>query len=183
MSVIGLVIAVVAFIIIGWIFMYNSLVRHRNWVREAWSQIDVQLKRRYDLIPNLVNTVKGYAKHEQETLNKVIEARNKLLSGNTRAEKIEANDALTESLKHLFALKESYPELRSSENFLRLQEQLEGTENKIAAARQMYNTTVMEYNTKVQSFPSSLVAALHGFREEELLKIKEEERENVHVTF
>ncbi|REJ33758.1 MAG: hypothetical protein DIU83_05525 [Bacillota bacterium] len=166
-----------------WIGQYNALVRLRNWIEEAWAQIDVQLKRRYDLIPNLVETVKGYAKHEQETLQKVIEARNRLLAGGGRAEQLQANDELSGALKSLFALQEAYPDLKAHEGFSKLQEQLEGTENKIAAARQLYNRTVMQYNTKIQSFPSNIVAGVHGFTRAEMLEAAAAEREAVRVEF
>lgn len=170
-------------VVLFWIGQYNSLVRLRNWIEEAWAQIDVQLKRRYDLIPNLVETVKGYARHEQETLQKVIEARNRLMAGGGRAEQLEANEQLSGALKSLFALQEAYPDLKAHEGFTKLQEQLEGTENKIAAARQLYNRTVMQYNTKIQSFPSNIVASVHGFTRSEMLEAKAAEREAVQVKF
>lgn len=126
------VVGAAAVVLLFWIRQYNALVRLRNWIEEAWTQIDVQLKRRYDLIPNLVETVKGYAKHEQETLQQVIEARNRLLAGGDRADQLDANDRLSGALKGLFALQEAYPDLKAHEGFSKLQEQLEGTENKIA---------------------------------------------------
>ncbi|MFO7311917.1 MAG: LemA family protein [Bacillota bacterium] len=178
-----IVLGVVAIVAIYWVSQYNSFVRLRNWIEEAWAQIDVQLKRRYDLIPNLVETVKGYAKHEQETLQKVIEARNRLMTAHGRAEQMEANDQLTGALKTLFALQEAYPDLKAHQGFTKLQEQLEGTENKIAAARQLYNRTVMQYNTKLESFPSNIVANVHGFKRAEMLKAAEEERRAVRVEF
>ncbi|QGG46381.1 LemA family protein [Heliorestis convoluta] len=177
---------IVAVLIIGlfWVISYNSLIKYRNWVRESWAQIDVQLRRRYDLIPNLVETVKGYAKHEQETLEKVIKARNLLISPeNSPQDKIEANNMITGALRSIFALSEAYPDLKANQNFLRLQEELSGTENKIAYARQLYNNTVMKYNTKIQSIPTNFVATVHGFKEEQLLQIPEAERENVRVQF
>lgn len=177
-----IIVGAIAFVALFWILQYNSLVRLRNWIDEAWAQIDVQLKRRYDLIPNLVETVKGYAKHEQETLQKVIEARNRLVAGG-RAEQLQANDQLTGALKSLFALQEAYPDLKAHEGFTKLQEQLEGTENKIAAARQLYNRTVMQYNTKIQSFPSNIVASVHGFTRSEMLEASAAEREAVRVKF
>jgi len=176
--------AIVAIVVLFWIFQYNSLVRLRNWIEEAWAQIDVQLKRRYDLIPNLVETVKGYAKHERETLERVIEARNRLFAGSgDRTQQMEANEALSGALRSLFALQEAYPDLKANEGFTKLQEQLEGTENKIAQARQLYNRTVMQYNTKVQSFPSNIVASVHGFRRTEMLEAKDAERENIQIKF
>lgn len=184
MSIGWIIIGVGLAVLLFWIAQYNSLVKLRNWVEEAWAQIDVQLKRRYDLIPNLVETVKGYAKHERETLERVIEARNKLVSGGGgRAEQMQANDILSGTLKTIFALAESYPELKANEAFAKLQEQLEGTENKIAQARQLYNRTVMELNTKIQSFPSNIVANVHGFRRVEMLEASEAERQNVKVQF
>ncbi|KAB2954674.1 LemA family protein [Heliorestis acidaminivorans] len=167
-----------------WIFTYNSLIKYRNWVRESWAQIDVQLKRRYDLIPNLVETVKGYAKHEQETLEKVIRARNDLVgTGKSPQERVDADIALTSTLRSLFALAEAYPDLKANQNFMMLQEELSGTENKIAYARQLYNNTIMKYNTKIQSFPTNLIASFHGFTEESMLEIPERERENIQVRF
>lgn len=178
------VIGAVAVLLLLWIMMYNGLVRMRNWVEEAWAQIDVQLKRRYDLIPNLVETVKGYAAHERETLEMVIKARNALFEGNpSRAQQLEADDQLSGALKNLFALREAYPDLKANQNFNKLQEQLEGTENKIAAARQLYNRTVMEYNTRIQSMPTNIVASVHGFTRREMLEARPEERENVRVKF
>jgi LemA protein len=178
-----ILIAVVVVIVLFWIGAYNSLVKYRNWVEESWAQIDVQLKRRYDLIPNLVETVKGYAKYEQETLEKVISARNAMVSGGTRKEQMEANDALSGTLKTIFALSESYPDLKANNSFVQLQEELVATENKIAYSRQLYNNTVMKYNIKIQTIPSNFVASLHGFKKEAMLEAKEEERENVKVSF
>lgn len=179
-----IIVGAVALIGLYWIAQYNGLIKLRNWIEEAWAQIDVQLKRRYDLIPNLVETVKGYAKHEQETLDKVIQARNQLFAGNTdRTAQMEANDALSGALKNLFALREAYPELKAHTGFNKLQEQLEGTENKIASARQLYNRTVMQYNTKIQSFPSNIVASVHGFTKNDMLQATETERENIQVKF
>jgi len=178
-----IVLGVAAVVVLFWISQYNALVRLRNWIEEAWAQIDVQLKRRYDLIPNLVETVKGYAKHEQQTLEKVIEARNRLLAAGGRAEQLQANDQLSGALKNLFALSEAYPDLKAHEGFTKLQEQLEGTENKIAAARQLYNRTVMQYNTKIQSFPSNIVASVHGFTRADMLETAAAEREPVRVEF
>lgn len=180
---IGIIIAVVILILL-WIFGYNSLVKHRNWAEEAWAQIDVQLKRRHDMIPNLVEIVKGYAKHEQETFEKIVDARNRMFNpGNNRNDEMAAHDQLSQSLKSLFALREDYPELKANENFLRLQEDLTGIENKIAYSRQSYNNTVMHYNTKIQTIPSNIIASVHGFQRMELLEAREEERENVKISF
>lgn len=161
---------------------YNGLVKYKNWVKESWSQIDVQLKRRHDLIPNLVSTVKGYAKHETETLEKVIEARNQLVSG-TPQERIEADNQVQQSLKSIFALSESYPDLKANENFLHLQGELTTTENKVSYARQLYNKTVADYNIKCETFPTVIFARILGFGKEEQLEIPTEERENPTVEF
>lgn len=181
-------IVLVGLIVLGlfiWFGTYNSLVKYRNWVDESWAQIDVQLKRRYDLIPNLVETVKGYASHERETLEAVIAARNSLVNNNdvSREETMVQNDMLTGALKNIFALAESYPHLQANENFLLLQEELSGTENKIAYARQLYNTTVMKYNTKIQTVPTNIVAGAHGFEKRNMLEVTAQERESVKVSF
>lgn len=177
-------IGIFAVIILLWIVTYNSLVKFRNWVEEAWAQIDVQLKRRYDLIPNLVETVKGYAKHEQETLENVVQARNQIVApGQSRNEQMESNDILSGALKNLFALREAYPDLKANNNFMMLQEELAATENKVAYARQLYNNTVMKYNTKIQTIPTNIVASLHNFSKRDMLENRQEERENVKVQF
>ncbi|WP_373894922.1 LemA family protein [Virgibacillus natechei] len=175
-------IAVIAIIAIFLITSYNGLVKLRNWVQEAWSQIDVQLKRRHDLIPNLVNTVKGYAEHERETLEGVVEARSQLVNGSPQ-ERIDADNQIEGALKSIFALSESYPDLKANENFLNLQEQLTTTENKVAYSRQLYNKTVAEYNIKLQSFPTNMIAGMFNFRQEDLLSIPEEDREVPDVSF
>jgi len=173
-----LIALIVAGVIILWfVLTYNSLVALRNRVRNAWHQIDVQLKRRHDLIPNLVNTVKGYMKYEQETLEKIIQARARALSAKGMKEKAKAEGELSGLLTRLFALFENYPELKANENVLKLQEELTTTENQIAFARQFYNDIVMRYNTKIQSFPSNLIAGMFGFRPKEFFEIPEEEKE------
>lgn len=177
-----IIIAVIAIIVIFFIVSYNGLIRYRNWVQESFSQIDVQLKRRHDLIPNLVETVKGYAKHERETLARVIEARNQLISG-TPQQRIEADNQIEGALKSIFALAESYPDLKANQNFLQLQEELATTENKVAYSRQLYNKTVKDYNIKRESFPTNLLAGMFGFKKEELLTIPETDREVPKVTF
>ncbi|GAB4073775.1 LemA family protein [Barrientosiimonas marina] len=177
-----IIIAVVVIIAILLITTYNKLVKYQNWVQEAWSQIDVQLKRRHDLIPNLVNTVKGYASHEQETLENVIQARNQLVSG-TPQERIDADNEIEGSLKSIFALSESYPDLKANENFRELQEELTTTENKVAYSRQLYNKTVADYNIKCESFPANLMANMFNFQHEDQLTIPEEEREAPDVNF
>ncbi|SDJ02387.1 LemA family protein [Natribacillus halophilus] len=174
----------VGILIIGWVSSYNRLVKYRNWVEEAWGQIDVQLKRRYDLIPNLVETVKGYAQHEQETLTGVIEARQQMNNpDNSRNEQMAANNQLEGMMGRLFALREDYPDLKANQNFQQLQEELTSTENKIAYSRQLYNNTVMEYNTKIQSVPTNFIASAHNFIQQEMLETPEEQRENVKVDF
>lgn len=172
---------VVLFAAVG---MYNSLVGLRQETSNAWGQIDVQLKRRYDLIPNLVETVKGYMKHEQDTLEKVIQARNRAVQATGVREKGEAEAAVGAALSGIFALSEAYPELRSNENMLSLQEELKSTENKIAFARQYYNDVVTRYNTKTETFPSSIFANMGGFKAKELFEIEDAtQREVVKVQF
>lgn len=163
---------------------YNGLVRLRNQLENAWAQIDVQLKRRYDLIPNLVETVKGYAKHERETLEKVIQARNFAMNAKGVGERAQAENILTSTLKSLFAVSEAYPDLKANQNFLRLQEELTSTENKIAFARQFYNDSVQGFNTRLQTFPTNLVAGLFGFARREFFEVREEAvREAPKVSF
>ena len=177
------VIAVVVLIILWVIKTYNSLVVLKNRVKDQWAQIDVQLKRRFDLIPNLVETVKGYAKHESETLENVIKARNTYLSATTPEGQMEADGELTKAVSKLFALSESYPELKANENFKELQGELTETEDKISVARQLYNDIVLKYNNKVRMIPSNIVASLFHFTEEAFFKANEEERANVKVQF
>ncbi|MFT8317650.1 MAG: LemA family protein [Sporolactobacillus sp.] len=177
-----IIIAVVVLIILFFIFSYNSLVKFRNWVQESFSQIDVQLQRRHDLIPNLVETVKGYAKHEKETLAQVVEKRNQLVSGSPQ-QRIDADNQIEGALRSIFALAESYPDLKANQNFLSLQEELTTTENKVAYSRQLYNKTVKDYNIKRESFPSNIIAGLFGFKREEMLTIPEGNREAPKVTF
>ena len=166
--------------------MYNSLVRLKNRVEEAWSDIDVQLKRRYDLIPNLINTVKGYATHERDTLEKVTQMRNEAMKGQdvdmkTRA---ETENALSSTLKSIFALSENYPDLKANQNFIELQNELSDTENKIQAARRFYNTNVMEYNTKIESIPTNAIASIFKFKEKDLFGLEDvKQRENIEVKF
>ena len=178
-----IVIVVLVLLVLFVVSTYNSLITLRNRVKDQWSQIDVQLKRRFDLIPNLVNTVKGYAKHEKETLEAVIKARNTYTSAVTPTEKMDANNVLTNAMSKLFALAESYPDLKANTNFLQLQSELQDTENKIAMARQFYNDTVLTYNNKVQMVPSNIVASLFKFTKEAFFEANEAERENVKVEF
>lgn len=175
--------AVVALLVVVFVGIYNRLVTLRNRVDNAWSQIDVQLRRRYDLIPNLVETVKGYAAHEKETLEKVIQARNAAMSAGSVKEQGAAENALSGTLKSLFALAESYPDLKANQNFMMLQEELAGTESKIAYSRQFYNDSVMTYNTTTQAFPSNVVAGMFGFTARDYFEIEQAAKEPVKVQF
>ena len=177
---VGLLVVILIFAVVG---IYNRLVTLRNRVDNAWSQIDVQLKRRYDLIPNLVETVKGYAAHERETFEAVIQARGAAMSAEGPAAQGQAENVLTGALKSLFALAEAYPDLKANQNFLMLQEELSGTESKIAYARQFYNDSVMTFNTSQQTFPSTVVASVFGFKPREYFEIEEEAKEPVKVQF
>ena len=183
MIVLIVVVVLVVLLLIYVASTYNKLVDLRNRVHDQWSQIDVQLKRRFDLIPNLVNTVKGYAKHEEKTLEQVIEARNNYNKATTQDEKMAANNELSQTLSHLFAVAENYPDLKANTNFLELQTELQDTENKIAMARQFYNETVLTLNNKIEMFPSNIIAGLFHFKKEEFFQAVEEERENVKVEF
>lgn len=174
------ILLLLTFYVIG---VYNKLVNARNKVDNQFSQIDVQLKRRSDLIPNLVETVKGYASHEQETLNQVIEARNKFQSAQTPEDEMKANNELSNIMNRIFALAESYPDLKANTNFQQLQGELGDTENKIASARQFYNDTVLTYNNKVEMIPSNIVASLFKFKKEAFFEAVGAERENVQVNF
>jgi LemA protein len=174
---------VVVLLAIYVLISYNRLVSLRNRIENAWSQIDVQLKRRYDLIPNLVDTVKGYAAHEKETLERVISARNAGMGASGVHEQAEAENLLTGALKSVFALSEAYPDLKANQNFLQLQEELTGTEGRIAYARQFYNDTVYRYNTKSQSFPANVLASRFNFAEREYFRADEEARGSVDVEF
>lgn len=170
--------------VIWLIATHNNLVSLRQQSMNAWSQIDVQLKRRYDLIPNLVETVKGYMEHEQETLEKVIQARNRAISADSVNEQSSAEGALTAALSGFFALAEAYPDLKANTNMIQLQEELRGTESKISMARQYYNDVVTAYNIKLEAFPSSIIANMGNFRPKELFEIEDPvERENIKVEF
>ena len=176
-----IIIAVLVFILVG---LYNSLISLRNRADNAWAQVDVQLRRRYDLIPNLVETVKGYAKHEREVFQNVTEARAKAIDAGTVKEQGQAENMLTGALKSLFAVVENYPDLKANQNFLMLQEELAGTEGKIAYARQFYNDSVMKFNMKQQVFPSNIIANMFNFKEKEYFEIEEPAaREAVKVEF
>jgi len=184
MNILYIILGIVALIILWLILAYNGLIRRRYRVKEAWSDIDVQLKRRYDLIPNLVETVKGYMTHERTVFEKVTEARTRAMGAGTKEEKLGAENVLTGTLKTLFAVSENYPDLKANANFLDLQRELADTENKIQAARRFYNSNVMDYNTKINTFPSNLIAGAFGFKKEEFFGLeKEEEKEPVKVKF
>ena len=174
---------VVVLIFLFFVSIYNSLVQLRNKVKDQFSQIDVQLKKRADLIPNLVETVKGYAKHEKGTLEDVIKARNTYLSAGSPDEKMKSSGELTQAINKLFALAESYPDLKANENFLDLQKQLKEVEDKISYARQFYNDTVLMYNNKIEMFPSNFIASLFHFKKENFFEATEDERKNVEVEF
>ena len=182
---IGLILLVVIVVLVVWVIaVFNGLVRMKNRVDEAWSDIDVQLKRRYDLIPNLVETVKGYAAHEQGTLQKVIEARNAAMANSGSVEsKAKAENALSSTLKSIFALAESYPDLKANQNFAKLQDELSDTENKIQASRRFYNGNVRDFNIKVEVFPNNLINAILRFKKYEFFEAAEGERENIKVKF
>ena len=180
--IIGIIIVVVL-IVLYIVATYNGLVGMRNRVKDQWAQIDVQLKRRFDLIPNLVETVKGYADHEQETLKGVIEARNKFNVAKTPEEEMAANDQLSNFVSKLFALSEAYPDLKANQNFMSLQSDLKDTEDKIASARQFYNDTVLTLNNKIEMFPSNIVASMFKFTKEPFFEANEESREAVKVEF
>ena len=177
------IIAILAILILWFIMVYNSFIRLRNRVDNAWSQIDVQLKRRFDLIPNLIETVKGYMKHEKSTLKEVTAARTEFMKATGPAGKAKAEGMLEGALKTIFAVAENYPKLQASQNFMQLQEELSGTESKIAYARQFYNDNVQSLNEKIQSFPSNIIAGIFNFRGREFFKTEETERKNVKVKF
>ena len=183
MIIVLIIIVLLVVIGIAFVAMYNGLVALKNKVEAAWAQIDVQLTRRADLIPNLVETVKGYASHEKETLDAVIRARNMVQSASGPAEAAAADNVLTGALKSVFALSEAYPDLKANQNFLALQEELTGTEDKIAYARQFYNDTVNRYNTKIQSMPSNIIAGMFHFTEREYFEAAGEARGPVTVQF
>lgn len=183
MSLTVIVLGIVGILVLYFIATYNSLIVLKTRIKEAFSGIDVQLKRRADLIPNLVETVKGYAKHEKAVFENVTKARSSLMSAQNLEEKAKANNELSAALKSLFAVAEAYPQLQASSNFQELQRQLEDTEDKIAYSRQFYNSNVLEYNTKVKLFPSNLIAQLFGFTEEPFFAANEQERQTVKVKF
>ncbi len=178
-----IVLIVLGVLVIIGILLYNSLVGKRNRVRNSWSQIDVQIKRRFDLIPNLMETVKGYAAHERGTFDEVTAARTRYLDAKTPGDMMQANGELTQALGRLFAVAEAYPDLKANVNFLEMQAELSKTEDKISFARQFYNDVVMDYNNSVMMFPTSLLASMAGFREEPYFRIDESEQQTPQVKF
>jgi LemA protein len=170
-----IIIVLIVLVVIVFVAMYNGLVRLRNRVDNAWSQIDVQLKRRHDLIPNLVETVKGYAKHEQETLDRVIQARNMAMNASGVPATAQAENMLSGALKSLFALSEAYPDLKANTNFLQLQEELTSTEDRVAYSRQFFNDSVLKYNNKIQTIPANVIAGMFNFKEREFFEVEEPE--------
>ncbi len=178
-----IILAIIVVLILALVLMYNGLVRQRNEVENAWAQIDVQLKRRHDLIPNLVETVKGYASHEQGVFTKVTEARANAINAEGPAQQGQAENILSGALKSLFAVAEAYPELKANQNFLALQEELTSTEDRIAYSRQYYNDRVTSYNNKRQTFPSNIIASTFGFKGREFFEVDDESRGEVKVQF
>ena len=183
MNPLWIVLIVIVVLALFVVFLYNSLIRLKNQVKNSWAQIDVQLKRRNDLIPNLVETVKGYMKHEKSVLENITKARSAIMSAETVGDKAKASNMLSQTLKSLFAVSENYPKLQANENFMQLQEELTGTESKIAYARQHYNDMVMVFNTKIQTFPNNMFAKMLSFKEEASFEATAEERKNVKVQF
>ena len=177
---IGIIVVIALIVIIG---TYNSLIQGRNRTENAWSQIDVQLKKRANLIPNLVETVKGYVKHERETLESVTKARTAFMNASGVKEQADATNMLTGALKSLFAVSENYPDLKANKNFLLLQEELSGIESKIAFARQHYNDTILKLNNQIQTFPSNIIANMFGFKIKDYFEVEEKSREPVKVSF
>ena len=183
MTALWVIIGIVVLLLLIFGGTYNRLVALRNRIDNAWSQIGVQLKRRYDLIPNLVNTVKGYAAHEKEIFEKVAEARNSAISAKSVPDQAQAENQITQALRQLFAVVENYPDLKANQNFLALQEELTATEGRIAFARQFYNDTVLSYNNKVQQFPSRIVAGMFNFTPREPFQVEEAATGPVNVQF
>ena len=178
------VIGIVVLLIVGWfISVYNTLVKLRNRVQNSWAQIDVQLKRRFDLIPNLVETVKGYAAHEKDVLEKVTQARSMVQSAQSLEQRQQAENMLTDTLRSLFAVAEAYPQLQANQNFMELQRELSDLEAKIAFARQFFNDTTMNYNTEIQSFPNNILAGMFNFQAMPYFQVDEVQRQAVQVKF
>ncbi len=184
MVIIGILLVIAIVIAVVIVVIYNSLVTARQMVKNAWSQIDVQLQRRFDLIPNLVETVKGYMEHEKSVLEKISELRSSWANAQTVSEKASLDNQLSESLKTIMAVSENYPNLKANQNFLELQTELTSTENKIAYSRQFYNDSVTRYNIKLETFPSNLIASMFHFKAEDLFVVDNEEaKKNVKVDF
>ncbi len=183
MSLLSIIFIVIAVVILWIIAVFNSLIRLNTRTDEAWSDIDVQLKRRYDLIPNLIEAVKGYAAHEKQLFEKVTEARAKAISAQGAEEKGKAENALSGTLKSLFAVAENYPQLKANENFLQLQNELSDTENKIQAARRFYNGNVRDLNIRIATFPSRIIAGILGFKKREFFEADEAEKAVPQVKF
>lgn len=181
--VVLVVVALLVVLVIFSVATYNGLIKLRNRIEAAWAQIDVQLKRRHDLIPNLVETVKGYAAHERETLDAVITARNRAMTASTPHQAAEGENQITGALSRLFALSEAYPDLKANQGFLDLQEELTGTESRIAYARQFYNDSVYKFNTKIESFPAVVLAGMLRFSKREYFEVDEGSRGNIQVQF
>jgi len=177
------IVIILAFLLLWLVGIYNSLIRWRNRVKESWSDIDVQLKRRYDLIPNLINSVKGYASHEKQIFINVTEARTRAMNAGNPLAKAEAEKGLNSTLKSLFAVAENYPQLRASENFQKLQDELTDTENKIQAARRFYNGNVRDFNTKQETFPANIIAPAMSFKKAEFFEGEEKMGETPIVNF
>ena len=183
MSFLIVLVVIIVLVLLFVLSTYNSLVQLRNKVKDQFSQIDIQLKKRADLIPNLVEIVKGYAKHEKGTLEDVVKARNTYLSAGTPDEKMKSSGELSQCINKLFALAESYPDLKANENFLDLQTQLKDVEDKISYARQFYNDSVLMFNNKIQTVPSNIIASMFHFEKENFFEATEDERKNVEVKF
>ena len=183
-TILWIILGIIALIVFWMIAIYNGLISLRNRTDEAWSDIDVQLKRRYDLIPNLVNTVKGYAQHEKELFEKVTQARTAAMGAQAPGDKAQAENMLTGALKSLFAVAEAYPDLKANTNFLELQRELSDTENKIQASRRFYNGNVRDFNTKIQVFPNNMIAGMLNFKEYDFFELdNKEEKDPVEVKF
>ena len=184
MSAFLILIVIVALVVLAFVGIYNGLVRLRNTSEQAWSDVDVQLKRRYDLVPNLVETVKGYASHEKETFEKVVQARNQAMQATYPADKAQAENFLQSTLKSLFALAEAYPDLKANQNFIQLQMELANIEEQIQLARRYYNAVVRDLNTKIESVPSNFVAGMFNFQKKEYFELDSaEERKAPQVSF
>jgi LemA protein len=183
LTVLLVLLGIVVVVAVVLVVLYNGLVKLRNRIEGAWAQIDVQLKRRSDLIPNLVETVKGYATHEKETLDAVIRARNAATAASGPADQAQAENMVTSALRQVFALSEAYPDLKANQGFVQLQEEIAGTEGRISYARQFYNDAVLRYNTKIQSFPAVVIANAMRFREREYFEVDDASRGPVQVQF